>query len=123
RSLGLLPYFPLAGGLLAGKYRKGEAPPAGTRFASTPKFFKYHGTDANFATTGRLQAFAAARGRTLLELAFSWLPARPPAGSIIAGATSAQQIEQNVAAADWTLDAAEIAEIDRLTQPEPFPIG
>ena len=64
RSLGLLPYFPLAGGLLTGKYRKGEAPPIGTRFASTPKFFAYHGTDANFAIVERLQAFAAARGRS-----------------------------------------------------------
>jgi aryl-alcohol dehydrogenase-like predicted oxidoreductase len=122
RGLGLLPYFPLAGGLLTGKYRRGEAPPEGTRFASTPKFFKYHGTDANFAIAERLQAFAVARGRTLLELAFSWLAARPQVASIIAGATSAQQVEQNVAAVNWTLDAAEIAEVDRLARAEPSPI-
>jgi aryl-alcohol dehydrogenase-like predicted oxidoreductase len=115
RDLGLLPYFPLAGGLLTGKYRKGEAPPAGTRFACTPKFFKYHGTDANFAIAEKMQAFAAARGRTALELAFSWLAARPQVASIIAGATSAEQVEQNVAAGGWTLDTAEISEIDDFT--------
>jgi aryl-alcohol dehydrogenase-like predicted oxidoreductase len=116
QGLGLLPFFPLAGGLLTGKYMRGQPPAPGTRFASTPKFFAYHGNDANFAIAEKLEAFAAARGHTLLELAFAWLAARPQVASVIAGATTPQQVEQNVMAAEWKLGAEEIAEVDRLTQ-------
>ena len=116
-GLGLLPYFPLANGLLSGKYKRGQTPPPGTRFASTPKFFQSHGTDANFAIAERLQTFAAARGHTLLELAFSWLAARPQLASVIAGATTPQQIEQNVTATEWKLSGDEMTEVDRLTRP------
>jgi len=115
-GLGLLPYFPLAGGLLTGKYKRGQVPAPGTRFASTPKLFASHGNDANFVIAERLEAFAAARGHTLLELAFSWLAARPQVASVIAGATSPQQLEQNVKAVDWKLGAEENAEVDRLTR-------
>ena len=113
-GVGLLPYFPLAGGLLTGKYKEGQAPPPGTRFASTPKFFKYHGSDANFALAERLRDFAVMRGRTLLELAFSWLAARPQVASVIAGATSPEQVEQNASAADWKLTPEEVAQVDHL---------
>jgi aryl-alcohol dehydrogenase-like predicted oxidoreductase len=116
-GLGLVPYFPLANGLLSGKYKRGQPPAHGTRFASTPKFFQSHGTDANFAIVEKLETFAVARGHTLLELAFSWLAARPQIASVIAVATTPQQIEQNVRAPEWKLSGKEMAEVDRLTRP------
>ena len=119
--LGLLPYFPLASGLLTGKYKRGQPPAPGTRFASRPTSFERHGHDANFAIAERLDAFAATRGHTLLELAFSWLAARPQVASVIAGATTPQQVEQNAKAAQWKLGAEEMAEVDRLTRSEPSP--
>jgi aryl-alcohol dehydrogenase-like predicted oxidoreductase len=118
-GLSLLPFFPLASGLLTGKYKRGQAPVSGTRFASTPTLFEYHGTETNFAVVERLEVFATARGHTLLELAFSWLAARPQVASVIAGATTPQQVEQNVTAAEWKLGAEEIAEVDRLSRSHP----
>jgi aryl-alcohol dehydrogenase-like predicted oxidoreductase len=111
-GLGLLPYFPLASGLLTGKHKRGGET-AGTRLAM-PTFSGVL-TDANFDIVEKLEAFAKARGRTLLELAFSWLAARPTVGSIIAGATKPEQIEANVKAAGWTLTVDEMAEIDKIT--------
>jgi aryl-alcohol dehydrogenase-like predicted oxidoreductase len=111
-GLGLLPYFPLASGLLTGKHKRGGET-AGTRLAM-PTFSGVL-TDANFDIVEKLEAFAKARGRTLLELAFSWLAARPTVGSIIAGATKPEQIEANVKAAGWTPAADEMAEIDKIT--------
>jgi aryl-alcohol dehydrogenase-like predicted oxidoreductase len=111
-GLGLLPYFPLASGLLTGKHKRGGET-AGTRLAM-PTFSGVL-TDANFDIVEKLEAFAKARGRTLLELAFSWLAARPTVGSIIAGATKPEQIEANVKATGWTLSADEMAEIDKIT--------
>jgi aryl-alcohol dehydrogenase-like predicted oxidoreductase len=113
-GLGLLPYFPLASGLLTGKHKRG-GDTAGTRLAMSA--FAGIMTDANFATVEKLEAFAKARGHTILELAFSWLAARPTIGSIIAGATKPDQIEANVKAASWTLSADDLAEIDKITQP------
>jgi aryl-alcohol dehydrogenase-like predicted oxidoreductase len=115
-GLGLLPYFPLASGLLTGKYRQDSAAPAGTRFAgATPR-----GNDAflnarNWRLVHALSDFATKRGHTLLELAFSWLLSRSSIPSVIAGATRPEQIEQNIAAAGWTLSDADIAEVDRIT--------
>jgi len=115
-GMGLLPYFPLASGLLTGKYRQDAPPPSGTRFAgNVPR-----GKDAflnarNWRVVEALSAFAAARGRTLLELAMSWLASRPYIPSIIAGATKPEQVEQNIAAVGWTFSAADLAEIDRIT--------
>jgi aryl-alcohol dehydrogenase-like predicted oxidoreductase len=114
-GLGLIPFSPLADGLLTGKYRRGEPPPAGTRFASAPHIAERNLTEANWATVERLEAFCAARGRTLLELALSWLLQRPAVASVIAGATSAEQVETNVAAAGWRLSPEDMDEIDRLT--------
>src|SRR6185436_778534 len=99
-GLGLLPYFPLASGLLTGKHKRGAAA-AGTRLA-TPMFSGVM-TDRNFDIVEKLEGFAKARGRTMLELAFSWLAARPTVASIIAGATKPEQIEANVKAAEWPL--------------------
>jgi len=113
-GLGFLPYFPLAAGLLTGKYRRGAPAAEGTRFAHWPRVGERYMTDANFDAVEALEAFAAARGHTLLDLAFSWLAARPAVSSIIAGATRPEQVVQNVAAAGWRLDAEDLAEIDRL---------
>ncbi len=115
-GLGLLPYFPLASGLLTGKYRQDAAPPAGTRFAgATPR-----GNDAfmnarNWRLVRALSDFAAKRGHSLLELAIGWLVSRPDIPSVIAGATRPEQIAQNIAAAGWALSATDLAEIDRIT--------
>lgn len=114
-GLGLIPFSPLADGLLTGKYRRGAPLPAGTRFASAPHIAERNLTEANWATVERLEAFCAARDRTLLELALSWLLQRPAVASVIAGATSAEQVETNVAAAGWRLSAEDMDEIDRLT--------
>ncbi|HEY4407603.1 MAG TPA: aldo/keto reductase [Xanthobacteraceae bacterium] len=114
-GLGLLPYFPLAGGLLTGKYQR-EAPlPQGARFASMQGLAERYLTPANWTIVEGLEAFCARRGKNLLELAFSWLKARPVVASVIAGATRPEQVEQNVKAAGWALTGADLAEIDRLT--------
>jgi aryl-alcohol dehydrogenase-like predicted oxidoreductase len=112
-GLGLLPYYPLASGLLTGKHKRG-ATAAGTRLAMP--MFSGVVTDANFDIVEKLEAFAKAHGHTLLELAFSWLAARPTVGSIIAGATKPEQIDANVKAASWELGAKEMEEIDRITK-------
>jgi len=114
-GLGLLPYFPLASGLLTGKYKRGQAIPAGTRFARAASFEQRYMNERNWERLAGLEAFAQKHGRTMVELAFSWLAGRPVVSSVIAGAMSPQQIEANVAAVQWALSAAEIAEIDAIT--------
>ena len=112
---GLLPYFPLASGLLTGKYKR-DAMPDGARLTDMPKFAnRTYVTEQNFDIVDKLDAFAKARGHTLLELAFSWMAARPTTASIIAGATKPEQIDANVAAAGWALTADEIAEVNLVT--------
>lgn len=115
-GLGLLPYFPLASGLLTGKYKQGDEIPAGTRMALMKRLADRYMTEANWVRVERLEAFAAARGHTILELAFSWLLRRPLLASVIAGATRPEQIEANVKAAGWVLTAEELAEVDQLTK-------
>ncbi len=118
-KLGLLPYFPLANGLLTGKYRAGEALPEGTRLSGRGEDDKYLNA-ANLQTVDRLREFAEARDRTLLELAFSWLLNEPVVSSVIAGATKPEQVQANAQAASWRLTDEEIAEIDEITgQREP----
>ena len=114
-NLGILPFFPLASGLLTGKYKRGEAAPADTRFAKAPALLNRYMSEANLDIVQKLQDFASARGRTMLELAFSWLAARPQVSSVIAGATRPEQIEQNVKAIGWKLTADEMAQIDAIT--------
>ena len=104
-GIGYVPYFPLASGLLTGKFRRGEEPPAGTRMASRSDRL----TDAVFDRLERLEAFAAERGHTLLELAVAGLVCRPGIASVIAGAMTREQVERNVAAADWVLSADDLA--------------
>ena len=115
-GMGLLPYFPLASGLLTGKYKQDGEMPAGTRLALMKRLSDRYMTQANWQIVGKLEEFCAARGHTMLELAFSWLAARPQLSSVIAGATKPEQIEQNVKAVEWKLSAEEIAEIDRLAR-------
>ncbi len=114
--LGLLPFFPLASGLLTGKYRKGEAAPNDTRFGKVPRLRDRYVTARNEEIVEKLQAFAQGRGHTMLELAFSWLAARPQVASVIAGATRVEQVEQNVKAIAWNFSAEEMAEIDKITK-------
>jgi aryl-alcohol dehydrogenase-like predicted oxidoreductase len=115
-GLALLPYFPLASGLLTGKYRAGEDPDPGWRLATLPAERREAQLAADrLEAVERLRAFAEARDRTLLELAFSWLAAHPVVASVIAGATRPEQVEANVAAVGWELTEDDLAEVDQLT--------
>ena len=122
-GLGLLTYFPLASGLLTGKYRAGETGgEAGRLRLQTPEnariaemMTKRFDTGRNAALVEKLNTFAEARSHSLLELAFSWLLAQPCVTSVLAGATRPEQVRQNAAAVDWTLTADELRELDALT--------
>jgi aryl-alcohol dehydrogenase-like predicted oxidoreductase len=114
-NLGLLPFFPLAGGMLTGKYAGASAIPADTRFGKTPYMQERYLNPRNVAIVDKLAAFASARGHSMLELAFSWLAARPQVSSVIAGASTPEQIEQNVKAIEWKLSTEDMAEIDTIT--------
>lgn len=123
-GLSFVPYFPLASGLLTGKYTRGAEPPEGTRLARWPSE-RVEGllNDERFDEVEGLARFAAARGHTLHELALSWLAANPLVASVIAGATSAEQVRANAAATTaWALTAEERAEIDLLVG-HPSPAG
>lgn len=109
-GLGLVPYFPLSGGALSGKYRKDRDFPAGTRLDTESRFVKPH-----WDTIEALAGFAEARGHTLLELAMSWLAGKPLTASIITGATRPEQVESNARSVGWKLSAEEMAEVDRMT--------
>jgi aryl-alcohol dehydrogenase-like predicted oxidoreductase len=112
-DLAFIPYFPLASGVLSGKYRRGTAPPAGTRLAGMPtERLEQALSDAVLDRVEALDAWARAHGHTLLQLAFAWLLARPVVASVIAGATKPEQVTANAAAAEWNLTAADLAEID-----------
>ncbi|HUI82880.1 MAG TPA: aldo/keto reductase [Candidatus Binatia bacterium] len=115
-GMGELPYFPLASGLLTGKYRKGQTAPKGTRLGENRLNLtdRFH-SEANLEKVERLESFARQGGHSMLELAFSWLLSRPAVASVIAGATRPEQIEANAKAGDWNLSAAELAEVDSIT--------
>jgi aryl-alcohol dehydrogenase-like predicted oxidoreductase len=115
RGLAILPYFPLASGLLTGKYRRGAPLPPGSRLAKNQRHAQEFISERNWRIVGALEAFAARRHRTMLELAFGWLLRDPVVASVIAGATTPDQIEQNVQAADWTPSAEDVTELDRIT--------
>jgi len=115
-GLSILPFFPLASGFLSGKYRPGEAPPEGTRLRSAGPLADRILNEGNFEVLGRLEAFAADRGHTMLELAIGWLASHRHVASVIAGATKPEQVEQNVVAAGWKLTSEEIAEVDTMTK-------
>ena len=114
-GLSELPYFPLASGLLTGKYKKGHAAPKGTRLGEKQALAdKYH-SEANLEKVELLRKFAEDRGHTLLKLAFSWLLSHQPVASVIAGATKPEQIEANAKAGDWELKTDELMQIDEIT--------
>jgi aryl-alcohol dehydrogenase-like predicted oxidoreductase len=114
-GLGLLPYFPLASGLLTGKYRRNRPMPEDARLTKTQRSAERFLTEKNWTKSEKLIDLAEAAGRTPLELAFSWLLAQAPVSSVIAGATKPEQLEQNVKAGDWKLSVEELAEIDKIT--------
>lgn len=113
KGLAFLPWFPLASGLLTGKYRHGKPPPAGTRITESDRLAGLLAPE-KLETVEKLIAFAEARGHTILELAFSWLLSRRQVASVIAGATSPQQVRANAATANWRLTADDLTEIDRI---------
>ncbi len=115
-GLGLLPFFPLASGLLTGKYKRNAPMPQGARLTNTKAIANRYLTEENWSIVERLESFSDKRGHSLLELAFSWLAARPTVSSVIAGATKPEQVEQNVRAAEWKLTREDLAEIDQLTR-------
>jgi aryl-alcohol dehydrogenase-like predicted oxidoreductase len=113
-GLAFVPYYPLASGLLTGKYRRGQPAPKGTRLAINPGWNERFLTDPNVARAESLAAFAESRGHTLLELAFSWLLRHRVVASVIAGATSPEQVRANVAAGSWKLTGEDVARVDAI---------
>lgn len=112
-GIGYLPYFPLAYGLLTGKYRQGQAAPEGTRITTNPDPSRWLNDD-NLRRVEGLVEFAESQGHTLLELAFSWLLARPVVSSVIAGAMKPEQIQSNAGAAAWQLTQADLKAVDEI---------
>ena len=112
-NIGILPYFPLAGGFLTGKYKRGEPIPAGSRAERSPYVQKYL-TDANFDKLDKLRAFAVLRGHSLHGLAFAWFLNNKQVSSVIAGATNPEQVTANAATIGWTLASEELTELKEL---------
>ncbi|HEU5098818.1 MAG TPA: aldo/keto reductase [Roseiflexaceae bacterium] len=112
-NVGILPYFPLAGGFLTGKYKRGQAAPAGSRGESSP-YVQGYMTDTNYDRVERLTAWAEQRDHTMAELAHAWLLAHPRVSSVISGATGLAQLQANAKAADWRLTADELAEVNEI---------
>lgn len=112
-GIGLLPYFPLASGLLTGKYRRGQDAPEGSRIHAWNRQDDL--TDARFDVVEALESFAKSRGVELLDVAMGGLAAQPAVASVIAGATSRDQVTRNVAAGTWQPTLDDLAELDRLT--------
>lgn len=113
RGLAFLPYFPLFSGLLTGKYRRGRPLPEGTRITGNPRW-EQHLTEANLDLIEDLAAFAEQRGKELVDLAFAWLLAKPEVASVIAGATSAEQVQRNARAGTWELTPEDLSALDEL---------
>lgn len=114
-NLAFIPYFPLASGLLTGKYKRNQPLPAGTRLSSAGRLADVFMNDTNMELTYKLGDFCDKRGLRMLDVAFAWLLAKPYITSVIAGAVKTDQIDANAKATDFTLSAADIAELDMLT--------
>jgi aryl-alcohol dehydrogenase-like predicted oxidoreductase len=112
-GIGIIPYSPLAGGILTDKYRLGEAPPADTRAGRNPRL-QQQLNEATLGKVGALAKWAREHERTAGDLALAWLLSRPEVSTIIAGATRTEQVDENVRAADWRLSPDDLTEIDRL---------
>jgi aryl-alcohol dehydrogenase-like predicted oxidoreductase len=111
-GMAFLPFFPLASGLLSGKYRAGEAPPEGTRLAGMGAAASSQLRDVRLAQVAALDALAQSEGHTVLELSIAWLLSRPSVASVIAGATKPEQVAANVAAGGWTPSSETLAQVD-----------
>ena len=117
-DLSFLPYLPLAGGFLSGKYPRGAKATAGLRLDVMPNLGQRYLTDANWDLLDSLEGFAKQHGRSMVEIAFGWLAARPTVASVMAGATRPEQVAQNAAASNCTLSAEELAALDTLCAPD-----
>lgn len=115
QGVGLVPYFPLAGGFLTGKYRRNQPAPAGSRGESN-KYVQQYMTDAGYTLIERLEEWARQRGHSLGELALAWLLAHPEVCSVISGATRLEQMQENIKAADWMLTPEEVDEVHKVLQ-------
>jgi aryl-alcohol dehydrogenase-like predicted oxidoreductase len=114
-KMGVIPWAPLAGGFLTGKYRKGEKAPAEWRLSTPIKIYGNLLTEDNFRKLAKLEAFAAGRSHTVGELAIAWLLAKPWVGTIIAGARSLEQVKANLGAVGWKLTPGEVIELDAIS--------
>ncbi len=116
-GIGILPYYPIFRGMLSGKYRRGEPAPAGTRLAGGGRGAEFLKDDAVFDTIDALTKFAEDRGHTILELAIAWLACQDTVPCVISGASKPEQVAANARAADWLLDAEDLAAIDAIVPP------
>lgn len=114
-NVGILPYFPLAGGFLTGKYKRDEPAPAGSRGESSGYVQRYM-TGTNYDKIEQLTAWAAARDHTMAELAHAWLLAQPQVSSVISGATKVAHVQANAKAGDWALSAEELIEVNTILE-------
>jgi aryl-alcohol dehydrogenase-like predicted oxidoreductase len=115
-GIGIIPFTPLASGILTGKYRRGEAPPAGTRAADLPNVRQRYLTDNRLAAVERLRPWAESRGHGPAELAVAWLLSQPAVSTVIIGARTAEQVEANAKMAGWTLSGEELGEVNALAR-------
>jgi aryl-alcohol dehydrogenase-like predicted oxidoreductase len=113
RSIGFVPYFPLAGGFLTGKYRRGQPAPTGSR-GETSSYVQKYMTASNYDRIEQLATWTEAQGREMNELAHAWLLAQPQIASVISGATQVEHVRSNAKAADWVLKGDELAEIEAI---------
>ena len=113
-GVGVIPYFPLESGFLTGKYRPGEAPPKGTRLSHNLPYTQGLLSERNFEILGNLEAFAQERDRTVGELAIAWLLSNPSVSTVIAGATSPEQVADNARGVGWQLTPEEMQSIDEI---------
>jgi aryl-alcohol dehydrogenase-like predicted oxidoreductase len=113
-GVSMIPYHPLAGGLLTGKYGKGEPPPPGTRGAAGSPIISRMSTDRNWEIVADLREFASARGHTIGELAIAWLTANDAVASVIAGVSNVEQVNANVAGSLWQLSVDDVALLNKL---------
>ena len=116
-NVGFIPYFPLAGGFLTGKYKRGKDAPAGSRGESS-SYVQAYMTDANYTIVEKLTAWAQKRDHTMAELAHTWLLAQPQVCSVISGLTKLEQLQSNAKAANWSLTADEVAEVTNILKGE-----
>lgn len=114
-DIGVIPWYPLAGGFLTGKYRRGETPAAGTRFSTNPALYGRMLNDAAFDQLDRLERFAADRNHSMAELAIAWLLSHQWVSTVIAGVTKIEQVRANIASSGWKLSADDMLQMDKAT--------